>query len=304
MKNSSYPTFEQVRAFLLVAEHESFSAAAKEINTTQASISRNIASLEEVMGEPLLYRTTRTLQMTESGVAFKENAHDLLQIWQASKLRVANQAQTLKGAIKFAAPQLFAEQYIAKCLPRFLNSHPQLSVQLSITEERESLLERGYDLVVRSGDLDDSSLYFQPACRSRLVMVASPKFLEKFPPIKHPSDLPLENCLVFRKDSEWRFKNGKDTIVVNPRCRFNTTNASLMNRLINEGFGIAISPLWIVSEAIKKRRLIPLLGEYELLSELKPYCEVNFLYPTRRPPKKVQILMDFIRLQVESDNLR
>ncbi len=304
MKQSNFPTFEQIRAFLMVVEHGSFSSAAATLKTTQATVSRNVAALEEIIGEPLLHRTSRALKMTEAGQVFKGYAHQLLQCWQSAKLRIENETQALKGDVKFAAPQLFSQMYIVKCLPRFLNSHPELNVHLHITEERESLLEKGYDLVVRSGNLGDSNLYYQPACQSRLVLIASPRFLENLPAIESPSDLPLESCLTFRKDSQWIFEKNNEKETIKPNSRFSTTSPSMLLELIKNGYGITVSPVWIAASSINSHELVTILDEYKIESEIEAYCHVNFLYPTRKPPQKVQILMELIRLQVEKEKMQ
>lgn len=294
-----FPSFEQVRIFLAVKEQGSFSNAAQYLQITQATVSRNISSLEKIIEQTLFLRNTRSVQLTEAGEIFAQYADNLLKDWQTAKLKIDNQADSPHGEINIAAPQLFTELFIAKQLPEFLNNYPEVKVNLTVTEKRESIIEHDYDLVVRTGALASSNLYYSPICHTPLAIVASPNFLKRHGQIEKPQDLPLNNCVNFRGDNEWSFEKNQQTTLVRPQSRFNTENAPFLLSLIINGFGIAISPYWLIKKYIDSNQLTVLLEEHKVTSLLDFYGELNFIYPSKTPTKKVRLLMSLIQGEVE-----
>src|SRR5215471_15353323 len=205
-------------AFTKVVGAGSFSAAAREMQVSQALVTKQIQELEGWLGARLLNRTTRRFSLTEVGTGFYERAARILEAVEEAK-NAAGALQTVpRGRLRINAPVSFGLLHLAPVVTEFLQRFPDVSVELLVNDRVVDLLEGGFDVGVRIGRLRDSSLIARRIGPIRLVVCAAPDYLARHGEPKTPEDLADHNCLeytYFETRGEWRLLNpdGKEIVV-------------------------------------------------------------------------------------------
>lgn len=278
-----------LRSFLAVAEHGSFTLAADETGLSKASLSQQVSQLEAQLDVQLLYRTTRKLRLTESGERYYEMCKTgVKQIQDASDL--ASQAtDSLTGSIKMnAVGGRIGEDLIAPLLIQYQKENPGIEVKLDFSSIRVDLLVSDYDLVLRMGDLEDSTLIARKLHTITTRYVASPGFVKAHSKIKHPSDL---KKLPFISGSvqEWIFVRGDEEVVVQAESGFQISNGRVMCQAACAGLGIARLSDVYTDSAIKRGDLTEVLSGW---NQTTPLWLVS--PPTRHQLHRVRELMNFL----------
>ncbi len=279
-------------AFARVVEAGGFTAAAEHLNLSRAMVSRLVQQLEDNLGTRLLNRTTRRLSLTEAGRAYYERCVLLLAELESLDSSVSDLSNEARGTLRLNAPMSFGILHVAPCLPDFLNQHPRSSIELSLNDRLVNLVEEGYDLALRIGNLADSSLVARRLAPVRLVLCASPDYLEAHGTPMHPSELVSHNCLTYSYSSQgrdWRFDGpgGLQTVQVKGNLDANSGDAILTATLA--GLGIALQPTFIVGQAIRDGQLVQLMPDWK-----SPELGLHAVYPHRRHlSTKVRLLIDF-----------
>ncbi|ROV60636.1 LysR family transcriptional regulator [Vibrio ponticus] len=281
--------------FSQVFELGSFSKAAEQNNLTNSVVSKRIARLEEQAGVQLLYRTTRKLTLTEAGRALLQGAKNVKQATQEAADSVSGFGEKVTGHIKMSVPTISGDLLLADAVAEFCNTHPGLTVDMSLDNRFVDLVDGGYDLVIRTGYLEDSSLIARHMLDSQWVVCASPAYITKFGRPAKPNDLLNHNCLQYAYQttgaSEWEFKGLKRNQIIRVSGNFSTDNATALRKAALGGHGIAYMPRCLVYHDLNNGDLIDLFPE-----QVGKRLGIYAVYPfTRQPPKKVKMLIEHIK---------
>ena len=278
-----------VTEFVRVVETESFTAAAKSLDVSVAHISRHVNQLEERLGAKLLYRTTRKLRLTEVGEVYYHYARKVLDDLQEAERAVMEMEGRALRKIRITTPVYYGEYFVAPLINDFLLDYPQLELELNLTNETIDLVEEGYDLAIRLGTLDSSTMICRKLAHRTQYLCASPAYLAAHGIPQKPADLASHRCLGSILD-HWRFvENGK---LRNRRVGSAwSCNSGLVARdAALKGLGIVQLPDYYVQEELKQGLLVSLLEEYRL-----PDDGIWVVYPhNRHLSPKVKLLVDFL----------
>lgn len=281
--------------FSQVIELGSFSKVAEANNLTNSVVSKRMARLEEEIGAQLLYRTTRKLTLTEAGKVLLHSAKNVKQATQEAMDAVAGFGENVSGHIKMSVPTISGDLILADAVAEFCNLHPGLTVDMSLDNRFVDLVADGYDLVIRTGYLEDSSLIARHILDSQWVVCASPSYIAKNGKPIEPIDLTLHNCLQYAYQttgaSEWEFKSDEGNYIVRVSGSFSTDNATALRKAALGGHGIAYVPRCLVYHDIRNGQLVDIFPKL-VGKKLGIYAVYPF---TRQPPNKVKLLIEHIR---------
>jgi len=285
--------WDGINEFVCVVETESFTAAAKRLEVSVAHISRQVNQLEDRLGAKLLYRTTRKLRLTEVGEVYYQHARKILDDMQAAERAVMEMEGKPTGKLRITAPVYYGEYFLAPLVNDFLLQYPQLDLELKLTNETVDLVKEGYDLAIRLGTLDSSSLMCRKLARRTQYLCASPAYLAAHGTPQTLADLANHRCLGGSLD-HWRFlENGK---LRNWRVgsAWSCNSGLALKDAALKGLGIVQLPDYYVQAALAQGSLVSLLESHRL-----PDDGVWVVYPQNRHlSPKVRLLVDFLVAQL------
>ncbi len=281
--------------FYQVVKAGAFSRVAEQNNLTNSVVSKRIARLEEELGVQLLYRTTRKLTLTEAGKALVHGAKNVKLATQEAMGSVSGYGENISGHIKMSVPSISGDLILADAVAEFCNMHPGLSVDMSLDNRFVDLVDGGFDLVIRTGYLEDSSLIARHILDSQWVVCASPSYIAKNSKPLKPEDLAQHNCLQYAYQTtgacEWEFKGNKGNYIVKISGSFSTDNATALRKAAIGGHGIAYVPRCLVYHDFRNGQLVDIFPD-----QVGKRLGIYAVYPfTRQPPNKVRLLIEHIR---------
>lgn len=289
-----------MRTFVRVVEAGSFTAVASEQNTTQPTISRQIASLEDHLGARLFTRSTRSLAMTDDGRAFYEQALRALECVSEAENAVGRRRAKPSGRLRLATSVVFGRLHIVPRLARFLDRYPDLAIELVLNDGTTDLVEEGIDLAVRVGANTDASLIARRIGVSRRVAVAAPQYLEARGTPKSLEDLKDHDCIIYTRlasGSAWTFLVEGKTVTVPVSGRYHVNSTEGVREGVFAGLGIGMIPTFHFSDEIEKGRIKVLLNEHQP----EPF-PIHAVYPSRRfVPLKVRVMIDYLAEEFRLD---
>lgn len=255
-----------MKVFARVAKLGSFSAAAEDLGISKAMASKHITALENTLGVRLLNRTTRKISLTEVGSAYRERVKLILSEIEETELAVSQLNTEPRGTLKMMAPSSFGAFHLSRAAADFMDEYPDINVELILSDREADLAEEGLDLSFHVGELSDSSLIARKIASARMVVCASPEYLEKHGIPETPEDLVDHTCLLFTPRfpaNEWHFKrNGEDFTVKVAGCMKSNVGDTLRVGGI-KGLGLIQQPTYMVGQDIKLGRLQVVLEEFE-----------------------------------------
>ena len=289
-----------MRTFVRVVEAGSFTAVATEQQTTQPTISRQIAALEEHLGSRLLTRTTRSLTLTDDGRAFYERAKLALESVAEAENAVGRRRTKPAGMLRLATPVVFGRLHVVPRLSAFLARYPDVAVDLVMSDTFTDLVEQGIDVAIRVGEITDPGLIARRIGIVRRVTVASPAYLKKHKAPRAPSDLVDHDCIVYTRLATgncWQFEGKEGPVTVEVHGRYRADNSEAVREGVLAGLGIAVIPAFAFGNEIAERRVNVLLADHE-----PRRLPMHAVYPSRRfVPLKVRALIDFLAHEFEID---
>lgn len=284
---------QSIEVFLKVAQLGSFSAAADQLAISKSTVSKYVAALEQRLAVRLLNRTTRRLSLTEAGERYRDRCLAIIQEIEDTELSMASMAAEPRGRLKVNAPMSFGVLHLSPLLPMFMQRFPQIEVDLTLNDRRVDLIDEGYDLAVRIGELDDSSLIVRKLTTTYSVCAAGPDYLDRRRQPQHPDDLRRHNCLQYtysRSPGEWLFRGADGDVRVQVSGSFAANNGEALSAAAAAGLGITYQPLFILADLLAAGALRPVLRAWDT-----PPIDIHAVYPSgRHVSPKLRAFVDFL----------
>lgn len=289
--------FDAMTVFVRTVERGSFSAVARELQTTQPNISKQIGALEAALGGRLFVRSTRKLTPTDEGLRFYAECRQILAALDAAEHSFKTGREEIAGSLRVASSISFGRGWLAPRIGGFLAQHPGVRIDLQLSDRNEDLVEEGIDVALRVGALRDSSLVSRRLADMQRAMFAAPAYLARHGTPSRPTDLLQHNCLVFTllpTQGAWRFKRkGKETVVnVSGNAASNSSEA--IRAMVLSGTGISLSPSWHFEEDLLAGRVVRLLPDYQ-----NPALAIHAVFPNRRQSARVAAFVDYVATALE-----
>jgi len=286
-------SFNAIPIFVAVAETGGFSAAARELGLSKSAVSKRITQLEDQLGARLIHRTTRKLSLTEAGERFYEYAVTAVRAAQNAEDAVSELQGEPRGLLKIVVPMTFGLLHIAPLIPEFLKRYPHTRIELVMDDKPVNLVEQGFDLAIRAGDLPDSNLIARKLAPVHSVVCASEEYLANSS-VFTPEALSQANCILYSYSPNadiWEFAKtqSSDVIRVKVSGNYRVNSSEALKEALLKGLGIGRLPSFVAGEYIRQGALIQLFNEYRM-----PSKNIYALYPERNyMPAKVRAFLDF-----------
>lgn len=281
--------WQGINEFVAVAEKQSFSLAAKNLNISTAQVSRQITALEKRLQIKLFYRTTRKVSLTQEAQLFYQHCRRLLDDLDTAEQAITNLQSHPQGKIKLTAPMTYGEQKILPLVNDFVALYNDIEVTTELTSHRIDLIEGGFDMAIRMGQLQDSSLIARKLTQRATYVCASANYLQKHGQVDSISDLKNHNCLLGTHDA-WHFlEQGKSrSIKVSGSIRCNS-GIGLVDAALKD-IGIVQMSDYYLQPYIKSGQLIPILEQFR-----EPDGIIWAVYPQNRYlSPKIRLLIDYL----------
>jgi len=282
-----------MQTFAAVVDAGSFVRASDALGMSKAAVSRQVGELETRLGVRLLHRTTRKLSLTEEGEVFHARCRELLGALAEAEAELTARSGQAVGLLKVSAPVSFGLLHLAQLWAGFLAAHPNVSLEVALSDRMVDLVEEGFDVAIRIARLPSSSLVSRKLSTTRMVLCASPRYLQEHGTPEHPSDLAAHQVLAYTlltTGDAWEFEGpeGPVTVKVTPRMHTNSGDTCRAAALGHQG--IILQPTFLIGEDLRSGALVEVLPQYRSL-ELGIYA----LYPTRKHVlPKVRLLIDHL----------
>ncbi|NOI14292.1 LysR family transcriptional regulator [Vibrio hepatarius] len=281
-----------LKAFVATAQTGSFTEAAERLGISNRLTSKYVAQLEEKLGARLLQRTTRQVSLTAAGQELLSRAPILLNQLDDMLVLVSEESKGLTGTLRISAPVTFGEVHLQDMLRRFSAIHPDISLDLRLTDQYVDLASDGFDLAFRVGMPTVSSLKARKLGELKSHLVASPEYLKRCGEPKHPNELDGHDFVIDtnrQQHNKWSFKHGNEEFVFSPTKKLMVNSARIVRDWTLAGCGIALCPDFVIRDELKSGQLTVLLDQYQL--------ESRTIYATylsgHEIPRKVRALIDF-----------
>lgn len=284
----------EMEAFVQVVDQGGFTDAAKKLGTSKSAISKHVAALESRLAVRLLNRTTRRVSPTEIGLAYYDRAKAVLKdAAEADDMVTAMQSQP-RGALRVSAPVSFGITHLSQAISAFLLSYVEVEINLVLDDRFVEIVAEGFDVAIRIGNLADSSLRVRKLAESRMLLVASPTYLDARGYPRSLDELPEHDLLHYSNLSTgnvWRlrtFRGEERQFRVGGRLTAN--NGEALRRACESGLGIALQPAFILGNAVRSGKLVELLTDHPLET-----IGIYAVYPPGRfTQPKLRVFINFL----------
>ncbi|HEY1926225.1 MAG TPA: LysR family transcriptional regulator [Caulobacteraceae bacterium] len=296
----SMPRLEDLEAFIAIADKGSLTAAARHLGRSLPSVSRSLAALENDLGVELIARTTRRSVATEAGLVFYRRVGAALSEIEAAKREALNRHSEPSGLLRITSSTGLGPLHIVPAVSAFLELHPKVDVELDLSDGYVDLIDRGFDLAIRTGELPDSSLKAKRVANFRRVVFAAPSYLARRGRPETPDDLATHECIVRTAAQEgdaWSFLVDGRPTVVKVAGRFRASGSPATIEAAVEGLGIANAPLWQVLSLVDRGAIELVLEAFE-----PPRLPMHAVWPaTRLLPAKTQLFIEFFAARMKKE---
>ena len=280
-----------LEVFASVAASGSMSVAAKALGYSPAVISKRIKRLEEKLGARLFQRTTRQISLTEAGQGFHQRILAVLEGLEEAEDFVSGRSNMLTGALKVSASTSFGRMHVAPHLKGFMDQHPSLSINLTLSDDFIDIVAGGYDLAIRIADLSDSSLVARRLAPVRRVLCASRTYVEEHGLPQTIEDLKNHRCLPAHNNDLWRLEGPEGAFNLRPEGLLVTNSSEVIREAVISGLGIALRSTWDIGPELKSGALVQVLPAYEGSRNVA----LSAVYSSRRfLPAKVRLFIDYL----------
>jgi len=281
-----------MEVFVAAVDSGSFTAAAERFGISAVMVGKHVRELEHKLGAALLTRTTRRQSLTEIGRQYAEQCRAILAQIGAAESLAETMRVAPRGVLKVTAAVSFGMEWLSPMIPDFLEMYPEVSIDLSLNDRMIDMVEEGFDIAVRIGTLEDSSLVARPLQPYGLVICGAPDYLARRGVPRVPADLARHECLEFSgwvPQARWRLKGEKDARNI-PLSRLRANNSYALKQAALKGFGLIMQAETALAQDIAAGRLVRVLDDY--LPTPRP---MHLLYPrNRQPTPKLTSFIDFM----------
>jgi DNA-binding transcriptional LysR family regulator len=304
MEGFNQINFKSLRLFVAVLDLGSFSEVARREALSPSSVSRVIQQMEHALQTQLLYRNTRAVSPTESGKLLGHHARQVLEQIAQAERGLQEQDLEPSGLVKINAPIVFGQRHIAPWLHELCARYPKLQIELMQTDDFIDPLHDATDLLIRIGVMADSTLQARTLAVQRYRLAASPDYLARAGTPTSPEDLLQHSCLVFKGyvgSQRWFFRPSSSSAPTSAEWQayslrgvLTSNNAETLTQAAIDGMGLVVFPTWLIGEALHDGRLVSVLEEYHVSTQLE-IPTISALYPQgKRLPLKVRAVIDFL----------
>jgi len=286
-------TLETMRAFTAVASEGTFTAAARRLDCSTRQVSKQVRQLEARLEAQLFNRTTRSVVLTDVGEVYLERCRPLLDQFDELEAVVLDRQTELAGPIRMTASSHFGSVDLVAAVGPFLAANPKVTLDLHVSDQRVAIVEEGFDLAIRFGTLEDSTLMARRLRGMRLVVCGSPGYLEDHGWPRHPDALPTHDCARLRTSVDpehWRFRVDAEPRVIAVSGSFQANAPLALAQMAARGVGLVQVPYYVVEPMLAEGRLQLLLEPFET-----PEFGLNVVYPPNRHlTARVRALIDHL----------
>lgn len=280
-------------AFVRAAERGSLSAAARDLHTTQPTVSKLVAALERSVGARLLERGSSRVVLTDEGLRFHASARRLLEEYGEAVAELEHRRREPQGLVRIAAPVALGELRVAPLVLQALKRFPQLEIELILEDRYVDVVEERFDLAVRIGDVLPQDLVAVRLAEWPRYLVASPAYVKRHGAPRKPEDLAEHEYLRYAR------AGGDDLVLTGPgrsitlplRSRYRVNHAAALLDAVQRGVGVVLEPCWMVNPLLRQGKLVRLLPAWTGPSQIAHLVHA----PRRRQPMRVQAMIDFMR---------
>ena len=285
----------RVDIFLEVVKQNNFSAAARCLNMSAPAVSKQVQALEKQLGVKLLNRTTRFVTLTEEGARYADKAKRAMDDLHEAERQILDLKTCPTGLLRFNAPFSFGTQYLTGPVAAFAKRYPDVVMDVSFDDRYVDVIAEGYDVVVRIGALEDSSLIARKLADCPILLCASPEYLTQQTQIKCLQDLQEHKGIVYSKHdnrAEWRYIDLNSKISkVQLNRGFIANNADAMLEACVQGLGLAVLPVFTCAAYLNAGQLVRVLPDYQTY----PSLAIHVMYPQNRYlSTKVRLFIDWL----------
>ncbi len=280
--------------FVQVVECGGFTAAAKAMGNSTSFISKEVSRLEDRLGVRLLNRTTRTISPTDIGRLYFERCQQIIADAEETERSIFHLHDNPQGTLKVSAPISMSRCYLLDVLPQFLQTYPDIQLEIDLNDRFVDIVSEGFDVVIRGGILNDSNLISRKILSARGVLVASPDYLKRKGRPTHPSEIIHHDCIgyAYKAVSDyWEFIDEKgNPLNIKITSRVICNNAEMEEAFVKSGIGICMLPTFACEQALAEGSVVEILGDY-----MKRQINVYAIYPHRQHlSAKVRVFVDFL----------
>ncbi|WP_373019148.1 LysR family transcriptional regulator [Thiomicrorhabdus sp.] len=284
---------EEMRIFIRVVEAGGIGKAAEQLNLAKSAVSRRLSDLESRLACKLIQRTTRTSSLTEAGQLYYERALKVLESIEEMNSSIRNDEQQLRGTLRVAVPLSFGLAHLTGVFDQFAKQHPELTLQIDLSDREVDMVEEGFDLAFRIGQLKDALIQARKLVPIRLILCASPDYLQEYGTPEVPEDLKEHKVLHYTGDKTgvWHLTDSEGySHPVQASGQIYANNGDFLRKMAVSGHGIILSPTFIAWESLQKGELVQVLKEYNL-----PLIHAYAVYPQNRYlSNKARVFIDFL----------
>lgn len=287
-------TFTELEFFVLLNRLGSLSAAARAMNITPPAATMRLASMEKRLGARLLNRSTRKISLTPEGEIYLQHAIRLVAELQELDELVLDSRRAPRGALRVNAPLGFGRTIVAPLVSEFTSEYPEVEIQLEVTDRPVDLIETGFDLAIRFGELPDNRINARRIMSNRRFICAAPAYLDKYGVPKTLADLTKHRCIVHRQNDDaygvWRFLVNGQTEIVKVHSAMSSNDGDIVQGWALDGQGIVIRSEWDVTKYLESGRLRRVLPAFKL-----PSADLYAYYPSKQnQAARVRVFIDFL----------
>lgn len=259
--------YEHLQVFVSIARARSLTGASIATGIGQATISRQLAALEKHLGCRLFQRSTRAISLTEHGEIYLQHALRLLELHEEAEASVQQGSAKLRGRLRVACSNGFGRKLLIPALGQWQARHPQLHVELEMSDQLSQLIDDRVDVAFRTAALQESSLVARAIGASRRIVVASPDYLRRNGPLTEPADLQRHQCILFagaERHRVWSFVGVRGKVSVHVQGQLTLSSVDALQDAVLAGLGVAIMPAWFWTRERLDGQVVQLLPDYKL----------------------------------------
>ncbi len=283
--------------FARVVTAGNMSAAGRELGLSPAVISKRIGHLERRLGARLFQRTTRQIRLTETGEGFYRRITDVIESIHEAEAFASQGNDDPSGVLRVCAPSSFSRSHIAPYLGAFLDAYPDIQVELTVSDDVVDVVGDGFDVCMRVGELEDSSLVAKKLASCRRALCAAPGYIAQTGLPVSLADLDKFNCVSTSDQRTWRLQGPDGPKTVRATGRLRTNSSDVVREAVIGGAGIGFRSIWDIEHELKAGNLIVLMPEYRET----PGVAIYAVYPCREfVPAKLRVFLEFLEKTYEA----